>query len=204
MSIKLVLMSRFTWNSCSPNDPGEFRECFPPSLDQTQQTVRSASVLKVTSSHASCRIGICSCVRLCSCIARKKWHVAVVLVGAPNTANNTKPCWRIRITRYCRQARQPSKEGVNLMIGYTSCSAPTRNPSVSWQTVDYEQSLFFLGPSSKTPETRKRPCAWLKARDGRGTTAALVSRVSRLRRSTLARACTLLTKSEENERLLRV
>ena len=90
MSTKLVLMSRFTWNS--PNDPGDFRECFLPSLDQTQQTVRSALelVLKVTSSHASSRIGICSCVRLCSCIARKKWHVAVVLVCAPNTANNTK------------------------------------------------------------------------------------------------------------------
>ena len=52
--------------------------------------------------------------------------------------------------------------------------------------VDYEQSLFFLGPSSKTPKTRKWPRAWLKAQDGRGTTrerlaakpeaAALVSR----------------------------
>ena len=29
--------------------------------------------------------------------------------------------------------------------------------------LDYEQSLFFLGPSSKTPETRKWPRAWLKA-----------------------------------------
>ena len=66
--------------------------------------------------------------------------------------------------------------------------------------LDYEQSLFFLGPSSKTPETRKWPRALLKARDGRG----LVSRVSRLRRSTLARACTPLTKSEEKERLLAV
>ena len=33
---------------------------------------------------------------------------------------------------------------------------------------------------------------------------ALVSRLSRLRRSTLARACTPLTKSEEKERLLAV
>ena len=32
--------------------------------------------------------------------------------------------------------------------------------------LDYEQSLFFLGPSSKTPVTRKWPCAWLKARYG--------------------------------------
>ena len=32
--------------------------------------------------------------------------------------------------------------------------------------LDYEQSLFFLGPSSKTPETRKWPRALLKARDG--------------------------------------
>ena len=29
-------------------------------------------------------------------------------------------------------------------------------------SLDYEQSLFFLGPSSKTPETRKWPRAWLK------------------------------------------
>ena len=36
--------------------------------------------------------------------------------------------------------------------------------------VDCEQSLSFLGPSSKTPETRKWPRAWLKARDGTGTT----------------------------------
>ena len=62
--------------------------------------------------------------------------------------------------------------------------------------VDYEQSLFFLGPWSQTPETRKWPRAWLKAREG-----ALVSRVSRLRHSTLARAYTPHTKSEEKERL---
>ena len=30
--------------------------------------------------------------------------------------------------------------------------------------IDYEQSFFFLGPSSKTPETRKWPRAWLKTR----------------------------------------
>ena len=35
--------------------------------------------------------------------------------------------------------------------------------------LDYEQSLFFLGPLSKTPQTRKWPRAWLKARDGRRT-----------------------------------
>ena len=34
--------------------------------------------------------------------------------------------------------------------------------------LDYEQSLFFLGPSRKTPETHKWPRAWLKSRDGRG------------------------------------
>ena len=41
--------------------------------------------------------------------------------------------------------------------------------------VDYEQSLFFLGPSSNTRETRKWPYAWLKE------PAALVFRVSRAR-----------------------
>ena len=67
--------------------------------------------------------------------------------------------------------------------------------------LDYEQSLFFLGPSSKTPETR----IYDHARDRRretGEAAALVSRVSRLRRPTMARARTPLTKSEEKERLL--
>ena len=70
-------------------------------------------------------------------------------------------------------------------------------------TLDNEQSLFFLGPSNKTPETRK----WNDhARDWRRETgkAALVSRVSQLRRSTLACACNTLTKSEEKERLLAV
>ena len=33
--------------------------------------------------------------------------------------------------------------------------------------LDYEQSLFFLGPLSKTLVTRKWPRAWLKARDGK-------------------------------------
>ena len=61
--------------------------------------------------------------------------------------------------------------------------------------LDYEQSLFFLGPSSKTPQTRKWPRAWLKARDGRRT---------RHRFSRLARECTPLTKSEGKDRLLAV
>ena len=46
----------------------------------------------------------------------------------------------------------------------------TSNVNLPWSDLDYEQSLFFLGPSRKTPETRKWPRAWLKARDGRGTT----------------------------------
>ena len=65
--------------------------------------------------------------------------------------------------------------------------------------LDYEQSLFFLSPSSKTRETVKRSSSWLKVRDWRSGAAALVFPVSRLRRS---RACTLLPKSEEKERLL--
>ena len=41
--------------------------------------------------------------------------------------------------------------------------------NVQTPEIDYEQSFFFLGPSSKTPQTRKWLRAWLKARDGRGT-----------------------------------
>ena len=67
--------------------------------------------------------------------------------------------------------------------------------------LDYEQSLFFLSPSSKTRETLKWPSSWLKVRDWRSRAAALVFPVSRLRRSR-ARECTPLQKSEEKERLL--
>ena len=69
--------------------------------------------------------------------------------------------------------------------------------------LDYEQSLFFLSPSSKTRETLKWPSSWLKVRDWRSRAAALVFPVpvSRLRRSR-ARACTTLPKSEEKEWLL--
>ena len=64
--------------------------------------------------------------------------------------------------------------------------------------LDYEQSLFFLSPSSKTRETLKWPSSWLKVRDWRSRAAALVFPVSRLRRSR-ARECTPLPKSEEKE-----
>ena len=43
------------------------------------------------------------------------------------------------------------------------------------------------------------PSVEQNARDTQMTTRALVSRVSQLRRSTLARACTPLTKAEEKE-----
>ena len=43
---------------------------------------------------------------------------------------------------------------------------------------DYEQSLSFLGPSSKTPATRKWPRAWLKARDERGSCLPCFSRLA--------------------------
>ena len=36
----------------------------------------------------------------------------------------------------------------------------------------FPRAAFFLGPSSKTRETRKWPRAWLKARDGRGSLLA--------------------------------
>ena len=61
--------------------------------------------------------------------------------------------------------------------------------------LDYEQSLFFLGPSEQN------------ARDTQMTTRVterLPPWFLALRRSTLVRACTPLTKSEENERLLTV
>ena len=57
--------------------------------------------------------------------------------------------------------------------------------------LDYEQSLFFLGPSSKTlRHTNDHAWVWLCEQSlfflFSSRAAALVSRVSRLRRSTLA------------------
>ena len=63
--------------------------------------------------------------------------------------------------------------------------------------IDYEQSLFFLGPSSKTPETHKWPRAWLKARDFSGCRP----RFSRLAASqpSRARALSLLTLKKKRD-----
>ena len=68
-------------------------------------------------------------------------------------------------------------------------------------TLANEQSLFFLVRRTKRPRHAND-----HARDWRRETgkAVLVSRVSQLRRSTLACACTTLTKSEEKKRLLAV
>ena len=68
--------------------------------------------------------------------------------------------------------------------------------------MDYEQSLFFLGPWSKTLETRKWPGGLLKVRDGTGCHP----RFSRLAASPLDACahCTPLTKYEQKERLLAV
>ena len=58
--------------------------------------------------------------------------------------------------------------------------------------LDYEQSVYFLSLSNETRETRVTE----------DPAVALVSRISRPHRLTLARAYTALTKSEENDRLL--
>ena len=58
--------------------------------------------------------------------------------------------------------------------------------------LDYEQSLYFLSLSNETRETRVTE----------DPAVALVSRISRPHRLTLARACTPLIKSEENDRLV--
>ena len=55
--------------------------------------------------------------------------------------------------------------------------------------IDYEQSLFFPGPSSKTRETRKWPRARLKARDGRGTKKGQIWRKRETAPSLVAAGC---------------
>ena len=70
---------------------------------------------------------------------------------------------------------------------------------ILYLVVDYEQSLSSVVRRAKR-ETRKWPRARLMARDGRGTKKAdaLVSRVSRLRRSR-ARALPLLNRKKKRE-----
>ena len=72
--------------------------------------------------------------------------------------------------------------------------------------IDYEQSVFFLGPSveQNVRDTQMTTRLTKDARLEIGEAAALVSRLSRLRRSTLALALTPLSKSEEKERMLPV
>ena len=59
------------------------------------------------------------------------------------------------------------------MIVFTNKLYKTNCKPVWWLKkslyLDFEQFLLLLGPSSKTPKTRKWPRAWLKARDGRDT-----------------------------------
>ena len=70
---------------------------------------------------------------------------------------------------------------------------------ILYLVVDYEQSLSSVVRRAKR-ETRKWPRARLMARDGRGTKKAnaLVSRVSRLRRSR-ARTLPLLNRKKKRD-----
>ena len=53
---------------------------------------------------------------------------------------------------------------------FFKCMGATHDFKVlTYSCIHYEQSLFFLGTSSKMAETRKWPRAWLMARDGRGS-----------------------------------
>ena len=66
--------------------------------------------------------------------------------------------------------------------------------------LDHEQSLFSLGPSSKTPQTRKWPRAWLKARDGRRTRHRFsLLAASPLNARSRARALPLLNLKEKTD-----
>ena len=65
-----------------------------------------------------------------------------------------------------RYFAQPRPIIVNYLLLYLAGVEEKPRKVIINERIDYEQSLFFLGPSSKSPETRKWPCAWLKARDG--------------------------------------
>ena len=103
--------------------------------------------------------------------------------GVPHPSWNPYPVWENNLWFFATLFQTSSKNWYPISDLKPWSPARDRN---AWQTD--EQSLFFLGPSSKTPDTSKWPRAWLKARE---------VRVSRLCRSTLARVCTPLTKSQK-------
>ena len=72
-----------------------------------------------------------------------------------------------------------------------------------------KSSSYLIIDSDKQLNYEQSVCVWSVKQSARDTqitsrVTALVSRVSRLRPSLLARACTPLTKTEEKERLLTV
>ena len=82
--------------------------------------------------------------------------------SSTSTANHTGSCPKSTFSgapHACEWSLMPKKIG-NLSIQEILV--------IRWQ-LDDEQSLCFLGTSSKTCETCKWPRAWLKAQDGRGT-----------------------------------
>ena len=72
-------------------------------------------------------------------------------------------------------------------------------PCERWTTSSL--SVFSVRQAKRSRHANDH-AGYLRCETGRAAT--LVSRVSRLRRSTLARACTPLTKYEQKERLLAV
>ena len=156
---------------------------------------------------------------LCDWILKRTSHTAVLFaMYFPPVFPHKQSFFEVRTPQHIKGIRQSIESRIKLCYSQNISldSLMSRFAHSCRIDVDFEQSLFFLGPSSKTSETRKWPRAWLKARDGRGTTrislglamravslfssraAAIVSRVSR--RS----ACTPLTKPEAKEGLLEV
>ena len=164
-------------------------------------------------------------VAVCDCILKRTSHTAVLFaMYFPPVFPHKQSFFEVRTPQHIKGIRQSIVSHIKLCYSRNISldSVMSRFAHSCRIDVDCEQSLSLLGPSIKTPVTRKWPRAWRKARDGTGTrrislglamravslfssrATALVSRVSRLRRSTLARACTPLTKPREKERLLAV
>ena len=124
-----------------------------------------------------------------------RWYISKANILAPSLSNRLAQSTNPLPTAAINGVLQREQNVEHIITNRPTDNGLKHSGWLCWtdrgsDKIDYEQSLFFLGPSSKTRETRKWPHTWLKAWH-------LVSRVSLIRRSTVAFACTAPTKSEE-------
>ena len=174
-----------------------------PDKPRTQQLIQVFQALYFWPPKSIHRVISCKCMarRKCKCSLFSKYASTSVrrcMVGKVTWLHDREASWVVIWERRMdlTKANVLDTSNIRLNILYLK-----RRGSALWCSVGYEQSLFFLGPSSKPLGTRKWPRAWRRRETGE---ARLFSSRAAALVSCEARACTPLTKSEEKERLLAV